>query len=41
MYNELPHTGIGAGLLTVVALALVGSGILLRVLGRRPKVARG
>jgi LPXTG-motif cell wall-anchored protein len=34
MYNELPHTGFGALLLTGVALVITAAGWLLRKLSR-------
>ena len=35
MYNELPHTGLGAAILTVVALAIAGVGAIAKWIARR------
>jgi LPXTG-motif cell wall-anchored protein len=34
MYHELPNTGFGAAVLTVVALVMTGFGALMNRLGR-------
>lgn len=35
MYAELPHTGIGAAVLTLTALAMSAGGWILTRIGRR------
>ncbi|MGH9248905.1 MAG: LPXTG cell wall anchor domain-containing protein [Acidimicrobiales bacterium] len=35
MYNELPHTGIGAAVLTVVALAIAAAGAVAKWIANR------